>query len=121
MIYWSRSRHEAGAVSEAGRAVLGGQRADREAAAAGGLVVVWVVEVDTDRPLSAGSPPARPRPLGCAVSQHHSEVILKCQGRSQLTGVVTMESGVLTLLQVPSPMSSPALVTWLWNTARWLL
>ena len=99
---------EPGSVVEGGRG---------EGAAAGWLVVVRVVEVDTDWPLTGPSPDPGPGPLGCAVGEGDTEVILK---RRQSVTLLVSPPRVLTLLQPPRPMSWLPLVTWLRKTAVWL-
>ena len=74
----AESGHEAVAVCEGGREPGSvGEGGRGEGAAAGWLVVVRVVEVDTDWPLTSPSPDPGPGPLGCAVGEGDAEVILK--------------------------------------------
>ena len=74
----AESGHEALAVCEGGQEPGSvGEGGRGEGAAAGGLVVVGVVEVDTDWPLGGPSPDPGTGPLGCAVGEGDAEVILK--------------------------------------------
>ena len=68
--------HETGAVTQGHRVVTGGEGGLGKVAAAGGFVMVWVVEVDTDGPLSSGSPDSSPCPLSTARGKGHAQVIL---------------------------------------------
>ena len=70
------SSKSAAAVGERHGAVLGSEGGLRQLAAAGGLVVLRVEEVNTDGLLRVPSPGARPSPGGGASLQTHIEVIL---------------------------------------------
>ena len=72
----AQSGHEAGAASQTHWPVTGGEGGPGEAAAAGRLVVVGVVEVNADWPLGGWSPLSHPGPLCRPVGQGDAQVIL---------------------------------------------
>ena len=113
----TESGHEAVTVCQEGRGPGAGEGRRGERAAAGWLVVVWIVEVDTDGPLGGRSPDTGPAPLGCSIGEGDAQIILNtAQLYYRLEG-----AKVLTLLQPPSPMSWLSPVTWLKKIALWLL
>ena len=70
------SGHEAVTVCEGGRGPSVGEGRLGEGAAAGWLVVVRIVEVDTDGPLGGRSPDTGPAPLDCSIGEGDAQIIL---------------------------------------------
>ena len=83
MIYeiQTESGHEAVTVCQEGRGPIGGEGRLGERAAAGWLVVMRIVEVDTDGPLGGRCPDTGPAPLDCSIGEGDAQIILNTTQR----------------------------------------